>query len=368
MTMAFRFDFGPGDAEEGYTKVRASTVYQEELGYGFLEGSSVYERDRGQPDGLRRDFCIPVGASFAVNVPNGNYTVKAVMGDLITATFTGIKAGQGRLIVSDLHAAAGEFATYTFTVHVQEGKLKLTFSGLAPRINALEILPAPQAATLFLAGDSTVTDQPEDGYPYTGWGQMLPKFIKADAAVANHAVSGRSSKSFINEGRLEPMIRQMGPNDYLFIQFGHNDQKLDEERFTSPFTTYKQHLKVYIDEARQRGATPILVTSVQRRFFGQDGVLMDTHGEYVTAMKQLAEEEDVILIDLAEKSKQLFEKLGPEETKSLFMWTLPGEFPNFPKGVEDNTHFQERGGIAIAKLVVDSIKEQNLFPLSLYLR
>ncbi|MEC0230525.1 rhamnogalacturonan acetylesterase [Paenibacillus alba] len=371
MSVHLRFDFGPeaSAAKEGYTKVSANTRYDAKAGgHGFLEGSTVYERDRGRPEALRQDFCIPVGAVFVADVPNGNYTIQTLMGDLITSTCTGLKAGPGRLLLSDLMTAAGEFVSSSFTVHVADGQLRLAFSGVAPRINALEIVSAPQAATLYLAGDSTVTDQPQDGYPYVGWGQMLPFFLKADAAVANYAVSGRSSKSFLDEGRLAPILANINANDYLLIQFGHNDQKRDAERATSPYTTYKEHLNVYIQEARLRGATPILVTSVQRRLYDQMGKIVDTHGDYLLAMKQLAEEEQVILIDLAEESKQLFESLGEEESKSLFMWAWPGEFPNFPKGAADNTHFQERGGIAVASLVVASIQKQQIEPLSRYFR
>lgn len=372
MSVHLRFDFGPDEStsctKEGYTRVSGHTYYNEKLGYGFLDGSTVFERDRGRPEALRQDFCIPVGAVFVADVPNGTYTVQTLMGDLITATYTGLKVGPGRLVLSDVHTAAGEFVTHTFSVTVADGQLRFAFSGVAPRINTMEITSAPQAATLYVVGDSTVTDQPQDGYPYTGWGQMLPLFIKADAAVANYAVSGRSSKSFLDEGRLAPVLDRMNANDYLFIQFGHNDQKLDAERATAPFTTYKEHLNVYIQEARLRGATPILITPVQRRFFDPGGKIIETHGDYITAMKQLAVEENVSLLDLAERSKQLFEKLGPEETKSLFMWAWPGEFPNFPKGAEDNTHFQERGGMAVARLVVDLILQQNIQPLMRYLR
>lgn len=371
MSIHLKFDFGPAQnaAKEGFTKISHDSFYDESNGgYGFRVGSEVYERDRGRPEALRQDFCIPVGAVFIVDLPNGNYTIHTLMGDLITATVTGLKVGQGRLLLSECRTAAGEFVASSFSVHVADGQLRLAFLGAAPRINALEIISAPQASTLYLVGDSTVTDQPQDGYPYTGWGQMLPLFIKADAAVANHAMSGRSSKSFLNEGRFTPILDTMNANDYLLIQFGHNDQKLDEERATSPFTTYKEHLLIYIQEARTRGAVPILVTPVQRRFFDEAGKIVDTHGEYITAMKQLAEEADVPLIDLAEASKQLFETLGPEETKSLFMWAWPGEFPNFPKGAEDNTHFQEKGGIAIAELVVACIREQQILPLCRYLR
>ncbi|UJF35000.1 rhamnogalacturonan acetylesterase [Paenibacillus hexagrammi] len=363
-----KFDFGPGVVAEGYTQVLDSTVYTEESGYGFLNPVNVYSRDRGVPGPLRRSFCIPAGAVFQVAVPSGNYRVEMTIGDQIIGTRTTLKAGEGRLIAKDLQTNEGEFAVLSFTVHVSDGKLRLAFSGAAPRVNAMHIAPAVQVSTLYLAGDSTVTDQPADGYPYAGWGQMLPYYFKADAAVANYAVSGRSSKSFIHEGRLDVIASQIRKGDYLFIQFGHNDQKMDEERHTSPYTTYKEHLQKYIDAARIREAIPILITPVHRRFFDEDGSLRDTHGDYITAMKELAEEQQVILLDLAAKSKVLYEQLGAEESKSLFLWAWPGEFPNFPRGAEDNTHFQELGAIQIAGLVVACIREQNIQPLALYLR
>ncbi|MDD9268752.1 rhamnogalacturonan acetylesterase [Paenibacillus sp. GCM10023248] len=370
MSIHLKFDFGPetSSAKAGFTKISGSTTYNAKSGYGFMEGAAIYERDRGKPGTLRQDFCIPLGAVFIADVPDGNYTIHALMGDAKSATCTGLKVGEGRLLLAECRTAEGEFAANSFSVHVTDGQLRLAFSGIAPRINALEIVSAPQAATLYLVGDSTVTDQPLEGYPYAGWGQMFPMFFKADAAVANYAVSGRSSKSFLNEGRFEPILEKLNANDYLFIQFGHNDQKLDEERATSPYTTYKEHLSIYIGEARKRGATPILVTPVQRRFFDNEGKLIDTHGDYITAMKELAEAEEVVLIDLAAESKRLFEALGPEETKSLFLWAWPGEFPNFPQGAEDNTHFQQQGGIAVAELVAACIRKQGILPLQRYLR
>lgn len=366
MTIGYKFDCGPGEAEPGYTQVLADTLYNDKLGYGFDGKGVVNSRDRGVPDKLRGSFCIPVDAAFLVDLPNGNYTVTLVMGDAIAPATTTVKAGPNRIVLHQTSASAGQFIVRSFTVHVNTGQLKLAFSGTAPRINSIEIKETAQATTIFLAGDSTVTDQ--DTFPYAGWGQMLPMYFNADVALVNEAYSGRSSKSFLAEGRLQPILDSIKPNDYLFIQFGHNDEKPDEERATDPFTTYKQYLNVYIQEARSRGAQPVLITPVQRRKFNESGHIIDTHGDYIVAMKELAEEQQVPLIDLAAKSKKLYEQLGDEPSKALFMWAFPGEFVSFPEGAKDDTHFQEIGGIRIAGLVAEGIRELDLEPLQMYLR
>ncbi|GGF92917.1 rhamnogalacturonan acetylesterase [Paenibacillus abyssi] len=369
MSSDLKFNFGPeGDSGRGYKRVTAECGYDAARGYGFTNLEAVTSRDRGGSDRLTRDFCIPYHTSFIVDVPNGSYTVSALMGDAVVPTCTTVKAGAGRLMISSRKAAAGQFVRSMFAVHVRDGQLKLSFSGQAPRINALEITPAPGAVALYLAGDSTVTDQSEEGFPYAGWGQMLPMFLKHDVVVANYAESGRSSKSFIDEGRLDVILDEIKAGDFLFIQFGHNDQKTDEERHTDPATTYPQYLKQYIDGARGRQAIPVLVTSVHRRFFGEGGKLTDTHGAYLEAVRKLAYEEQVPLIDLADRSRALFEALGEEGTKSIFMWGAPGEFANFSEGVQDNTHFQEQGAIEIARLITEEIRAQKLWPLALYLR
>jgi lysophospholipase L1-like esterase len=135
-----------------------------------------------------------------------------------------------------------------------------------------------------------------------------------------------------------------------------------------PFTTYKQHLKIYIDAAKEKQACPVLITPVHRRYFNDDGTLADTHGEYITAMKELAVEEDVPLIDLAADSKVLFEEAGVEGSKQYFMWTYPGEYLNHPGGVDDNTHFQEGGALHLAERVTEQIRKLDIQPLRMYLR
>lgn len=215
---------------------------------------------------------------------------------------------------------------------------------------------------VFLAGDSTMSNYESDVAPRAGWGQVLEGFLKPGYQVVNEAASGRSSKSFINEGRLKPIAEQICAGDYLLIQFGHNDEKPDEERATEPYTTYKEHLMQYIETARVKEAYPVLITPVQRRKYEESGSgkLKDTHGEYPIAMKQLAEEAGVPLIDLGEKSKALLESMDPEEAKKLFLWFEPGELPNYPEGAQDDTHFSEYGAKAIAKLVVEGIRELGL--------
>lgn len=367
MTVSFKFDFGIGDApNSSYIQVLPSTIYSEQLGYGFTQNERISSRNRDESDRLRGAFCIPLEADFTVNLPNGCYTVTVTIGDLIAPTSTTLKYGVGRIVLHKAVTSAGQYAVHSFTVKVTNGQLKLFFSGVAPRINALQIEEAKQATTIYLAGDSTVTDQ--DTFPYAGWGQMLPLYFKTDVAIDNHAVSGRSSRSFIDEGRLAAILEQIKPNDYLWIQFGHNDEKPDVERATEPFGSFKEMLSIYVKESLARGARPVLITPMHRRKFDSEGRVTDTHGDYLLGMIELAKELDVPLIDLAAKSKILYERLGDEPSKSLFMWAYPGEFIHFPEGALDDTHFQELGAIQIAGLVAEGVRELGLSPLNLYLK
>ena len=192
MTFNYRFDFGLGAAEDGYTKVTAHAVMKM-IGYGFSSTDKVNAKDRGGNQPLRRDFCIPQNSCFLVDVPDGTYSVSILLGDELADTETTVKAGEGRMMVNKQRTVPGHFVWVRFAVWVTDGRLKLIFSGLAPRINAMEITAAPQTCTLFLAGDSTVRMSLLMA-THTGWGQMLPQYLKADAAVANYALSGRSSQ------------------------------------------------------------------------------------------------------------------------------------------------------------------------------
>ncbi|MFJ9149251.1 rhamnogalacturonan acetylesterase [Streptomyces sp. NPDC102270] len=202
---------------------------------------------------------------------------------------------------------------------------------------------AGEQRTLYIAGDSTAAQKYSDAAPETGWGMALPFFLRKDLAVANHAVNGRSSKSFIDEGRLDAILALIRPGDILLIQFAHNDEKTaDPTRYTEPWTTYQDCLRRYIDGARAKGARPVLATPVERRKFDASGNALPTHGEYPAAMRALAEEERVALLDIQALSLALWQRLGVEETKKYFNWTATEQ---------DNTHFNPPGAIAVARLV-----------------
>ncbi|OLS42163.1 rhamnogalacturonan acetylesterase [Bacillus sp. MRMR6] len=210
---------------------------------------------------------------------------------------------------------------------------------------------------IFLAGDSTVANCPPQEAPMAGWGQVFQAFFTEKARIHNHAKGGASTNSFIEEGRLKTILDAIQPNDYLFIQFGHNDQK---SFGTEPFTTYQSYLTEYINGAREKGAVPILITSVHRRNFDENGKQVNTLGEYPLSMIQVAEKLDVQLINLWEKTEHLYQSMGVEASKQLFTWFAPNENPNYPEGIQDNTHFCETGAKEVAKLVIEGMKELQL--------
>ncbi|GAA4550888.1 rhamnogalacturonan acetylesterase [Streptomyces collinus] len=198
--------------------------------------------------------------------------------------------------------------------------------------------------TLYIAGDSTAAQKYADAAPETGWGMAVPFFLHGSRlAVSNHAVNGRSSKSFVDEGRLKGILSVIRPGDFLLVQFAHNDEKAeDPTRYTEPWSTYQEYLRMYLGGARARGARPVLATSVERRRFDAAGKALPTHGEYPAAMRALAAEERVALLDIQALSLALWQRLGVEETKKYFNWTATEQ---------DNTHFNPPGAIEVARLV-----------------
>ncbi|MBD0379590.1 rhamnogalacturonan acetylesterase [Paenibacillus sedimenti] len=364
----FKYDFGPGAIESGYIQVLESTAYSSERGYGFADTTKVSSRDRATSDPLRSDFTMPSGTSFLADVPNGDYQVRIISGDAIAGNSVDIKA-EGLTKAAALTTAAGSYSDVTFTVSVIDSQLNVDIVGTVPRINALIATKLPNRVqgtvpNVYIAGDSTVQTYNSSFYPEAGWGQKIADYFTSSVKFTNRAIGGRSSKSFAVEGRLDAILNEIKPNDYLFIQFGHNDASSIPERHTDPYTTYKQYLNMYIDGANQRQAIPVLVTPVGRRSYDANGNFKNDFPDYVTAMKQVASERNVKLIDLNSKSIQYYNSIGVEATKSIFLWLEPGAYPNFPNGVQDNTHFQENGAIQIARLVTDGIREMNLAIIS----
>jgi lysophospholipase L1-like esterase len=215
--------------------------------------------------------------------------------------------------------------------------------------------------TIWIIGDSTASIYAADAYPRTGWAQPLQDyFAPACVTTQDRAISGRSSKSFFDEGAWTPVANALRPGDYVLIQFAHNDEKSDDPvRFTEPFTTFESYLSTYIDETLAHGATPVLLTPINRNNW-RGTALNDTHGDYPVAMRQLAAERQVSLIDATALTKAYFEGLGQAATTSLFMNLAVGQFPNYPDGNSDNTHLREEGARAIAELILADFVRQDL--------
>ena len=215
--------------------------------------------------------------------------------------------------------------------------------------------------TVYLAGDSTMAEKLPEKRPETGWGEMLQKYFDEEKVrIENHAQNGRSTKSFIAENRWQAIVDKLKPGDYVFIQFGHNDESKDKgERYTPP-DEFRKNLMRFVADVRAKKAVPVLLTPVMRRRFDKQGNFQDTHGEYPDIVRSVASEQKVALIDMHRKSEKVIKQYGPEESRKLFLQLKAGENPNYPQGVEDNTHFSPLGAEIMASLAVEGIREQKI--------
>lgn len=227
------------------------------------------------------------------------------------------------------------------------------------------ILSTPETVTVYMIGDSTMANKSTKKYPEMGWGQAFAEYIAQGATVDNRAMDGRSTRSFIEEGRWKSILEGLKENDYVIIQFGHNDEKVKDHRGTTIYD-FKENLRKFITETRAVKATPILLTPVTRRTF-TDGKLVNTHEGYSQAVREIAAEEKVDFIDAHRISEDIVTDLGQEKSKELYLWIEPGEYDNYPEGKKDNTHFVSEGAHAIARAVVGEIKKMNI-SLSKYLK
>lgn len=226
---------------------------------------------------------------------------------------------------------------------------------------------ATAAPHLFMVGDSTMANKPLD-LPERGWGMVLGQFFSPPAMVQNHAVNGRSTKSFFDEGLWQKVSDQLQPGDFVIVQFGHNDEKTeDPKRGTDPATTFRDNLRRYVRETRAKGAAPLLATPVCRRKFDAAGKLVPTHGKYPDAVRAVAAEEKVPLLELETATAQWLQAEGDEPTKKYFMWIEAGKFAKLPEGRKDDTHFVEAGATKVAALAVAQIRAQKL-PLAAWLK
>jgi lysophospholipase L1-like esterase len=378
----YKFSFGTGKTADGYIPVTPGTKFNYKTGYGFSQGSIVKQvtgkNNIGFVTGDRPFY-------FSVMLPDGNYDVKLSLGDKESNSATTVRAENRRLFLSNFKTKKGELKTVVFTVHIRDslirdadknviGKVKLKpreinylhwdnmltleFSDSLPKLCSVEITPNKKAATVFLAGNSTVVDQDKD--PWAAWGQMFPSFFESgNVCIANYAESGETLKAFKGEKRLEKLLRLSKPGDYLFIEFAHNDQKPGSS-YLDPFTTYKSTLKEWIGEARNRQLVPVLVTSMHRRNFDTAGHIINTLSDYPAAMRQTAAEENVALIDLNAMSKTLYEAWGAERSLKAFVHFPAHSFPGQDSALKDNTHFTTYGAYELARCVIEGLKKTTL--------
>jgi len=214
--------------------------------------------------------------------------------------------------------------------------------------------------TIYLIGDSTMSIKVTGAYPETGWGMPFKYFFDSTVTVDNRAKNGRSTRSFIAENRWQPVVDALKPGDYVMIQFGHNDAaKNRPDRYTDP-VAYKELLEKYVKETLSKGAHPVLLTPVSRRRFDSTGMAIETHAAYTPVVKEVATAMKVPCIDLDAKSRELYQSMGEENSKLLFLQLKAGEHPNYPKGKVDNTHFNELGARLIAQIVLHEMEQLHL--------
>lgn len=376
-----KFDLGEGEVNPGYTQLSAETKYDTVLGYGFISNSPMINVSRKMDNPLLQDFCTSEEAFyFVIDLPDGNYEIKLHIGDQDSSSITTVKAESRRLMCELIETEPGEFLTETIIVNVRtpkinqdksirlksrelpylnwDNKLTLEFNNSRPCINAIEIKSASDVRTVFLAGNSTVTDQEHE--PWCSWGQMITNFFTEEIVVTNLAESGESLKSFKAERRLMKLLSMIEPDDYVFIEFGHNDQKPQSSSYVEAFTGYKDELKDYIAKIRSKGGIPILVSPTSRRAFDSAGTIINTHGDYPKAMQQTAHEESVPFIDLNSMSKILYETLGVENSKKALVHYPANSFPGQDKDLADNTHFNTYGAYQLAKCILQGIIDLEL--------
>ena len=342
--------------------------YSSSTGYGYDLSTRQAEVD------ARRT--TPVPFYISVRVPDGNYRVCVTLGSRRRAASTAVRAESRRLLLEETATAKGGFQTFTFLVNKRspriddqrevglkprersylnwDDRLTLEFAGSAPAVRSITIEPDTTATTLYLVGNSTVVDQEME--PYASWGQMIPRWLGDRIAVSNHAESGLAASSFLGQRRLDKILSTLRPGDYVFVEFGHNDQK-EHGTGDGAWYNFSHNLKIFIDRVRAAGGRIAFITPTQRRNFDAEGHIRETHGEYPDAMRAVAAREHVPLIELHDMTRTFFEALGVEGSKKSLVHYPAGTYPGQAKALADNTHFNTFGAYEVAKMVVCGIRQ-----------
>ena len=377
----FKFDFGAARVATGYTRITQANRFTEAVGYGFDFGTdtTVQNAQRKSKNALAADGIASKNACyFSMNVPEGNYKISITLGSLVKGKPTTIKAESRRLMMENIITKPGKLKTVTFVVNIKnliisngvkvslkphefekldwDDKLTLEFNG-PTIVTAMEVQKVEDQVTVFLAGNSTVVNQEFE--PWASWGQMIPRFFKPGVAFSNHAESGLTLGSFLSSRRLQKILSIGKPGDYLFVEFGHNDQK-EKGANDGAWKSYTERLKLFISEARKKQMIPVIVTSTARRNFDSTGKNINNLGEYPDAARKVARDEGVALIDLNAMSHKLYEALGVEQSKKAFVFYPANTYPGQKEELKDNTHFNTYGAYQLAKCIVQGIRANKL--------
>lgn len=360
-----------GSTRHGFESLAGAT-YRDE------DGARAFGFDLAAPPAVSDGVCQGERPFFvSVAATDGNYRVTLALGNRQSDSITTVKAEARRLMLRQMNTAAGRTVKESFVVNVRtasigsrgsvrlkpremgnldsDRKLTLEFAGSRPSFDWITIEPV-NVPTIYIAGDSTVVDQ--DKEPWAGWGQMLPVFFHSRVSVANQAESGETIRSFVVEHRFDKIMSTIRRGDYLFMQFAHNDQK--PGKGFVPIPEYEDLLGRYISLAREEGAHPVLITSMNRRSFAPDGTIRPTLGDYPDAMREVARREQVPLVDLNRMSVKLYEAMGPQGTLKAFVHFPANTFPEQPDELKDDTHFTSYGAFELAECVVESIRRLKL--------
>ena len=354
-----------------FDMTKQQPVYSDSQGYGYDVLPAPDKKKPAEP------------FYFSVKVPDGNYLVKVVLGGKKNSNTT-VRAEGRRLMMDNITTKrAKDTQEVSFTVNKRtplidekngvkikdrekayftwDDKLTLEFNGDMPAVKHIHIEKA-DVPTIYLCGNSTVVDQNYE--PWASWGQMITRWFGPEVAISNHAESGLTARTFIASNRLDKILTTLKKGDYVFVEFGHNDEK-EKKPGDGAWYHYQYQLKIFVDQVRKKGADIVFCTPTQRRAFNDDKkTLMNTHGDFPAAMKMVAEKENVPLIDLNSLTKTFFETLGYEDSKRALVH-YPKEM--YGRELADNTHFNTYGAYEVAKCVVMGMKQLNL-PIAQYLR
>ena len=356
-----------------FDMTKPQPTYNNKSGYGYDRNTKAVTKNQRQP------------MFFSVKVPEGDYKVTVTLGSKEYAGLTTLRSETRRMVVESLKTKKGELIDVVFNVNVHttyingkqtvilqrreeidwgwDNRLTLEFNGDSPAVSRIQIEPNQPKAKIWLCGNSTVVDQ--DNEPYTSWGQILPYWFNEQVSVENMAMSGLRTSTFISQNRLAKIVQEAKPDDYVLIEFGHNDEK-DVEPGSGAWYNFTHNLKRFIDKLRPKGVRILLATPTERRNF-VNGKIKETHGDYPAAIRTIANREGLPLIDLTQLTTLLYNAMGDSLSKRLFVHYPPQTYTGQDKELKDDTHTNAFGSEEICKLVVLEFKA-NHTELIKYLR